>query len=330
MIELMTQAQIDADRPAWLAKRRELITGTDIALIAGADPDHGPVSVYHDKVTGISRADSWAMLLGRVDEQALAEVYAGLHPDIHPGYLPAGQELHQLGLCVHEDRLWQGATLDRVRLPDGVVVEFKTSVKRGEFGEPPHGDLPLRSLIQALWEGTVTGAPLVEVVVLLRPFGPFWRFFVPMTGDVLEDAAFFTSRAAEFRERYLLPRVAPPADWRPGTTDALKRLYRHVEDAERVVVPKRLHVAALRAAQRRRDAENAERAARNAIAELQGDAAWSVLRDGTRVMQRSPSWPRRVNLDLLRSRYPDIADECTYQPDEGCPEVRWLLKGGSL
>lgn len=326
MKEIMSQAEIDADPEQWRKRRRDLITGTDIAGIVGADDAYGsPASVYWSKTAGIERPDSLMFVIARNDERALADLYAGKIPEAHPGYLTPGATLVQAGLCVSEDRPWQAATFDRLEDPLSTVVEFKTAQTRDGWGTAPHGEIPLRYHIQALWEADVCGADLVKLVVLFRPFGPFTCYWIPVDDDAREDIAMFRDRAERFRVDYLLPGRPPPADGKDATTLALKSAY-HTVDRETVTVPKRLWTAALRAQQRVDAAKEALALAKNRIAEVQQDAEFAVTRDGQKVMQRSLSWPGRVDLKLLRADYPEAAAACTVKPPADEPQIAFLLK----
>lgn len=322
MRELLTQDQIDADKPGWLKTRRELITGTDMAGILGIRGSSA-TKVYYEKTAGIESPDSMAMALGRHDEAFLADLYSGRHPDIHPGYAAPSATLTQRGLCAHDDRPWQGATFDR--LEDGKPVEFKTAVRRDDFGEPPHGQIPLRMFIQTLWQGDVAQADVVKLVVLFRPFGPFYCYWIPIDDEAREDLAVFRQRAEQFRDRYLLPQVPPPADAWADTEKTLKRIYRSAE-REPAVIPARLR-RWLFAAKVRRDREQ-ERLDEltNQVAAEMGNAAWAIGTDGLTAMQRSLSWPSRISVKRLRAEHPEVAAACTDSTPEDEPQIRYLVK----
>jgi predicted phage-related endonuclease len=320
--EIMSQAQIDADPAAWLEARRSLITATDMVGILSAADYTSPWKVYAEKTTGMQLEDTYAMFFGRHNESAIADLYAGRYPQVCARYLPEGHELHQAGLCVSDDHDWLGATFDRLEEPSGAVIEIKSWRTRDGFGTPPHGEIPLRMHIQCLVQAAVRGADLVKLVVAFDDrISVYW---VVVDDNAREDIAYFIGRARAFREDHLLPRRPPPVDGRPVTAMALKSVHSAVEVETRAVVPKRLWTAALKARQRRDAAVEAYGLAVNRIAAMQGDAALSVTRDGDRVLQRSQSWPKRVDLKKLRAEYPEVAAACTVTSAD--PEIKFLLK----
>lgn len=312
MIELMTQAQIDADPDAWLAARRELITASEAADLMNLVDEDGdpesfgtPAKVYWRKVLPDADEQRIEWRVGHHFEKLGAELYAERHPEV---------ALTQRGLCVDDELPWLGATYDRIaETADGrlIPIEFKQSQTRRGFGVPPWGEIPTRIKVQVLLQARVAGAAEVRVPVIFT--GARYQldvFVVEIDDEALADIDAIIAAITAFRDDHLLPRIPPPPDWRPVTTDALRWAYRFADDRQ-VRITRRLARRVqsswfgLKAAERRwGQAQNDVRAAL-------GTATSAVDRDGHLIAARSVYTPRRVDLAKLRAEYPDVAAECT-------------------
>ena len=142
--------------PEWFALRKQAITATDIAVIAGLSPYKTPFRL-------------WAEKTGRVEEQevgAAADRGRWLEPAVAQYYeKERGVKLRQSnGIVRLKEHPWVVASLDRtiVGEPEG-IVEIKTSVSRQWDLHP----VPPMVVAQVQWQMLVTGARWCDVVALL-------------------------------------------------------------------------------------------------------------------------------------------------------------------
>jgi putative phage-type endonuclease len=100
------------ERMHWLNARRFTPTGgyrvtaSDAAAILGWHPTRTAWDVYTNKLTGEEIQDNDAMLMGRLFEEPIAELYA----------IKTGRRVENPGatsILIHPDHDWLGATLDR-------------------------------------------------------------------------------------------------------------------------------------------------------------------------------------------------------------------------
>jgi putative phage-type endonuclease len=129
-------------RAEWLARRKMLVGGSDIAKIAGLSPYGGPLDVYLDKLGLIpEQPDNWNMARGRALEPEILRVYSereGVELETLPPFT-----LFTDGIC--------GGT------PDGLVVggergvEAKAPLYATGYGEPGTDEVPEPHLVQCTW-----------------------------------------------------------------------------------------------------------------------------------------------------------------------------------
>ena len=99
-------AIVHSPRDQWLARRRELITASDVAAILGEDQRRGPLAVWCSKTGAIEADENEAMIRGRDFEDAIARTY---HRQTGR---PVGA-LPDYEIAIHPALPWLGATLDR-------------------------------------------------------------------------------------------------------------------------------------------------------------------------------------------------------------------------
>ena len=305
MIELMTPAQIAADPARWLTLRRQVITASDVASICGVPGRPGPAAVYWHKIAGqiAEEDDNIAMRVGRVLEQLVIDMYAERNP---------AAKLVDRGLCVHDRRRWQACTFDRIDEATGWPIEAKTSVPQDGFGDPPHGKIPARMLVQTLWQCDIAGAAQARLPVLLLPHGPFKVYWIDATtADAQEDLAMMRERVLAFIRDHLEPQKPPPVSWDERTTDILKKMHVNAELDAVVTMPNHVRDLVARSVVAKVRAKHLAGLAENVIRERLGPAATALDRDGRVIAKRSLSVQRRVNVEDLRERFPDAAQACT-------------------
>jgi putative phage-type endonuclease len=336
MMTLMTGDQVAADPAGWHAYRRAGITASEIAAVMGIPTAYGtPSTVFWGKVDPEPPGDSIRFRVGHHMEPFIESELARDDPGLH---------LFGGGLWASTARPWMMATFDRLgtRCSDVAAsvisggcghvmpVQMKTANARtGEgwrWGEPPDGEIPGHYLAQVAWEMAVSGAAEAVLPCLVMPGGPLLVYRVVRDDELEADIAAMI-HAAEDMLRRVAAYDPPPVDWRPETTDALRRVFRNVTE-EQVRIPREL-------ARRYRAAKRAAKLAgqrvglaENEIRHKLGNAAAAVIPGAEGeppevIARRSVYRPRRVDLELLRRDHAEIAAACTV---EGRQVDKLLLK----
>lgn len=338
MAELVPAAT-EAD---WLAARRKGVTASEIAIVMGLSPYSSPYKLWHQKL-GILPDDEQAeeQEFGTYCEPYIARKFAERHPEL--ALRGDGRELY-----AHSDRPWQLATPDRlvhgrvVSIGDGghfispsAVAEFKSDNGSDEWGEPGTDEIPVHYRCQVLWQMDVIGVPRAYVACLGRDrkvreyvvehaegCGPGSNMlaYPSLACPACDDVVAMRAAARDFLDS--IDRKEPPdIDYHPATGSALRALYAG-EDGGDVQVRPSLAISYAAAVKRYDAAKRRKDEMTNAVLEVLRDHRRAIdPRTGDPIATRSVSHPRRVNLDTLRARYPDVAAECTPEPKA---EVRLL------
>jgi len=209
----------DADRTAWLAHRRTIVTASSVAALLGLDDRRGPLDVYAETLAPNPSPDGPMVLddprtWGKALERAIAETAAQAY----------GWRLQMGGSLLRSRRYpFLGATLDaeiQMGASDHwMVYEGKTTswMRRRDWDDEA-GVPPDRVLCQTQTQLLVTGASLAVVFCLIGGQRP-------CRIDVTPNAEFhdlIIETAEEFMGR-INTMDPPPPDWR--SRDALQRLY---------------------------------------------------------------------------------------------------------
>jgi putative phage-type endonuclease len=299
-----------APEAEWLEARRHGITASEIAILMGLSPYSSPFALYHRKTGALPQEEDKAVFeRGHVLEPYIAEKFAERHPEFDV----AGDGRT---LWVHPERSWQLATPDRWIAETGLdnefemlaVLECKTDAG-GDWGDEGSDDIPVHYRAQVLWQMDVMGVTTGYVACLLvRP----WK--VRVYELTLDHAAQIDLKVMRNEAREFLDRIdlgdPPDVDWRPATTDALKKLHPGLEDRE-VVIPPRLRIS-YRAAVRRYDEakrRKAEMTNRMLAAIGTGKRGINGYTSET-VATRSVYSESRIDPSKLRESYPDAAAAC--------------------
>jgi putative phage-type endonuclease len=317
----------------WLEARRHGITASEIAIVMGLSPYSSPFALYHRKTGALPQEQDKAVFeRGHVLEPYIAEKFAERKPE----FLVAGTGRE---LYAHPERPWQLATPDRQVFDDFpvnaagplAVLECKTDAG-GDWGDEGSDDIPVHYRAQVLWQMDVMGVTTGYVACLLvRP----WKVRVyeithdPLCGSaqfrphglcrVCQDLAIMRGEAREFLDRIDLG-DPPDVDWRPATTDALKRLHPELEDREVVIAP-RLRISYRAAVRRYGEAKRRKAEMTNRMLAAIGTGRHGINGyTGETVATRSVSSPKRINADQLRAEYPAAAAACTHPPEH--PEIK--------
>lgn len=276
----------DASREEWLAARREGITATECAVIAGLLPPawDSPFALYHRKLGDLPEVEpNDVMRLGAELEPYVCHRFAECHPEF---LLTYG------GLYAHPDRHWQLATPDRLvheqlqspslydDCPPVALLEAKTVSSWDEWGDTDD-DVPVYYRAQCLWQADVMSVDVVYLAAVNRMSGVY-RCYV-ITRDET-DLALLRGEAEAFLDR-LATGDPPDIDASPATTTALKGIWPEVDDSE-AEVPAELAARYARACRGVKDAQSFKTRAEGEIRAALRTARTAVC-DGEKVATRS-------------------------------------------
>ena len=263
----------------WLEARRRGITASEIAVLMGLSPYSSPYALYHQKTGDLpGEEENDAMRLGSYMEDFVAEQFTRRRPEfcVHGN----GRTLY-----AHPDRPWQMATPDRlvdevwfepdnspalIREERRLLATLECKIDGGSdgWGEDGSDEIPVHYRCQVLWQMDVMDVTTGYVACLLWHRRQVRVYELTMDDDALRDLALMRMGAERFR-RYVAESEPPPVDWRPATTDALKRLHPSVEDVD--VPVRRMPVIQYQAACKAfKAAEQRKKLAENRLRELLG------------------------------------------------------------
>lgn len=279
----MTALLVPGTKP-WL----RLMTSSKVAAIMGVSPWESPRSMWHKMRNELpEEAQTSVQARGHYLEPAILAWWKDQHPEI--------PELQGFGFEAQPQFQmdgWAAATPDGavLELDDmgvwtgeyAALVEAKSARDLDDWGTPGTDEIPPYYLTQIYWEMHVAQVPICYVPTISRflDFNEYVVTYDRTIGDALEQ------RCVEFYES-LEASEPPPLDDTVPTYDALRKLYRTIDDsAVEIPVPiAREYVEALAA---KKAAEARERAAKSVVLELLGAARYAEC-GGVRVARRQPN-----------------------------------------
>lgn len=212
----MTEAE---RREAWLAKRREVVTSSDVAAILGVGYQ-SPMDVYLDKMGLREVEPTERMRWGLKLQRAILEEYAE-----RAGVPIAFMDPYELVIARSCPLL--GASLDGVRTNDGIPVDAKNvGFRTKEWGESGSSDIPFQYACQLHVQMIVTEAPEAHLAVLFG--GNSFASFV-LHRDPEIDARIIAA-AEEFHARHIATGIPPPPDDSQAWRDFLQKHVRQHKD----------------------------------------------------------------------------------------------------
>lgn len=277
----MTAIVRASPRDRWLARRRDLVTASDVAAILQLDPWRGPLAVYASKVGAAEQHDTQWLRRGRRMEPIVAADYA--EATGRPVYATDPYEIR-----IHPDIPWLGATLDGetegcAQLPAPATgrapLELKTYGRQHALGWEG-GGVPQAYEAQLQIQMAVTGASWGCLAALgsLDQEAPDVRDRLPHDRFLLLAIPILDA----FRLR-VLRRDPPEADRLPGTAAAIRRLWADEDgetvplDHEALGLADRLAVAQARLSEAAEEADELDAMLRRRMA----SASFGALPDGS-------------------------------------------------
>ncbi len=325
-LKACTNLHVRAGSQKWHAARRTGIGASEIAMALGIAPSRwgSPTALYYRKTGELpDEVDNARLMWGRELESTILKRFVKSHPEFRDNPVVTGR------LYRSNERPWQLATPDAVVFDDRlgfgwdpkehqvafttrtryvrafpVVVQVKTGSKDEGWGEDGTDEIPVYYRAQVLQEMDVVGARVAWVPVLFN--GRDYREYRVAYHE--RDVRILRARGAEFWQR-VVDRDPPPVDALVATGNALRRVF-GVEPDERVQVTGDLVRRLERAKRLTKRVKALHDRYENELRAHMGDAA--VAMAGTTVVARRTAYTeRRIDLDLLREKYPDLAEELT-------------------
>lgn len=296
----------DADRPAWLERRRAGLGSSDIPAVMGVVEQRTALHVYYSKTGGLPDDDAGeAALWGTLHEETVAREWYRRNRSVG----------RRVGLVAHVDAPWMMCTLDRriTECPlardrrEACALEVKT--RSAWLSAHWRRDVPDDVLAQTLWQIAVTGYDHIHVAVLIG--GNDYRQKVVRRDGNQDLIADITAVAAEFWHGHV--RAGRPPDVEPSA--AVAELYEQLyPERGGLVAPdpddtlgalREYEIGRLResAGKRQKAAGKAE------MIRLLGEHQAALL-DGHPAYSLEPTERRTCDLDRLAERWPDAYADC--------------------
>lgn len=267
-----TTEQLQPGSPGWL----RLLTASKVAAILGVSKWDSPRSMWH-KMRNELPAEQ------QIDVQSRGHY-------LEPAVLAWWRDQHEVDPATwrHQPLYvmdgWAAATPDGEATLDGepVIVEAKSARELEEWGTPGTDEIPAEYLIQCFWQMHVSGIHTcyVPIIGAFLEFEEYVVHYDAAVGAAMERTCleFFESLQAD---------APPPLDDHPSTYDALRRLYRQIDDST-VEISHAMAHEYLDALASRKAAEARERAAKSAVLEAMGTHRFALC-DGVKVARRQPN-----------------------------------------
>ena len=298
----------DAPRDEWLAARREGITATKIAAVAGVHPYLSALEVYDDMVgLGVDVEENTAMRAGVFLEPFVCREWAA----------DTGRAIARSGLYAHPVLPWMMATPDRLVLKPGRkawfgqwanvdgLLEAKTSLGWGALAWSD--EVPTHVQMQVQWQLAVTGLDRAWAVALAGP--QIKPFTVERDDELIADLA----EIGEAFHADVKRRVPPTPDGTERTARYLARRTPAVAGATTVLDPDvwaNLYETYWGAHRQAGEHESDKTAAGNRMRLLLGPAEEGYLPgDDKPVVTFRESCPVRFDVDRFKTEHADLYAE---------------------
>lgn len=266
-------------RAMWLAERRTVITGTDVAAIMGLSKWSSPIQVWLDKQGKSETQENEAMKWGRRLERPILMAYAdtvGVPLEFADPYQ----------LIKHPD-VPLGASLDaRWINDDRRPVDAKNTRQRtADWGEAGTDQIPIWYQTQLAVQMAVTGAPCADLAVLFSG-QEFARFVVYRDQEV---EGMILDRVAAWWKRHIIEGIEPEMDGSESSTNYLRQRFSRHTDLIKPSTPEVLALvrqrqeadAALKEAEKAKaEAENKLKAYLGEAQAIPGVLTWKNNKDG--------------------------------------------------
>ena len=200
----------------WLAARRQHLTSTAMAAVAGMSEYETPLHVFRKYFNQAPTPDNKYMHWGRL----LQPVIAAEYERVTSTQLVAAPPYYFMR---HELFPWAGSSFDCF-LGDDAIVEIKTGTSMsGKWGLSGTDEVPQEYIVQCQWQMAVAEKARCEIAVLLMDTRDFQIHPVERDEGIIQH---LLSIGEDFWKNNIEARVPPPPDFKhPETADLLKEMY---------------------------------------------------------------------------------------------------------
>lgn len=290
-----------AGHDAWLAARRNGITGSDTLALLGLDPRKSPVQLYLEKTENLDMVvENDHMRAGRYLEPAIAQWFAD-----DTGMVVEDPKV----LLRSRDYPLLLASPDRLIHDGGSAGLLEIKSTSHFLADDWEDGPPLRALAQTAHYLGVTGLKWAAVAVLIG--GWQFRWFRVERNDTL--IADILERELEWWHTYVEKHQMPPIDESDSTADALKEMWPEATEGRQIELSMDLRevwdeYTALKASVAAD--EKRVKGMRSRLAAHLMDAEYATF-GGTPLFSYKSSVQHRIDTDALRDAHPDIAEKFT-------------------
>lgn len=270
--ETIPTQTLEPGSPGWL----RLMTASKVAAILGVSQWDSARSMWHKMRNELpNEAQTPVQSRGHYLEPAILAWWADEH-DVDRG---DGNQWRNHPLYVMDG--WAAATPDAEATVDGelVLVEAKSARELEEWGTPGTDEIPTKYLFQCYWQMHVSGVHTcyVPIIGAFLDFAEYVVTYDREIGIALERKCLAFYKSIKDDE-------PPPVDDSEPTYDALRKLYRTIDDSSIEIPTDTAHeyVEALNA---RKTAEARERAAKSTVLDLMGETRFATC-GGVKVARR--------------------------------------------
>jgi len=225
----------DANEATWLAKRKEMLTASEVAAVFGRSTYDSPFSLWWRKQPGWPSTEVTAnMHIGRKLEPVIGELFSEAHPEA---------ALYRTGAALwgHHKHTWLGATPDYVAVlpaPDGQGVTFEPVECKSDEGGDGWGraltaEIPFHHLCQVVTQALVLGVTRARVIRLaskrVTEYVVDLQEHTQLVDDIIHIGGSFVAS--------LEAGITPEIDGHQATGKALETLHPNVIKGTEATIP---------------------------------------------------------------------------------------------
>lgn len=323
--KLYSTVKQEDDEEAWLKARTRGIGGSEVGAICGVNNYYSVRTVYLKKTGQFTEPDG-----GEFSESSIERMYFGslLEPVVAAEYCKRSEKnvVKAPGTFSHKDFPWAIANIDRFIVdeegkPIG-VLEVKTAgdMMKDAWKE---GEIPLSYIYQLNWYLWITGLKYGAFACLVGGNKFYW-YEVIRNDELLNEL--IIPKATKFWEYNVKNLIEPDLDGSPASTEFINELAKECKKNSEMMIAEQeyneLAETVVTCKKKIKELEHIEDEAANRIKDKLRDAEIGYTSDY--VIKWSPQKQSRIDTEILKRLYPDVANNCT----KTIEFRRFTIKGG--